>query len=261
MQATEYFEGLIANWLDGTAFPAVPGQLKIALSDTDPLDDGTGFSEIVGGSYARQNITFAAPTTNEVNGAVTTNTAVINFAGLPTTSATHIAIFDNAGTNMLFHGPLSAVRSVTVGDTISIGAGAVTLAFKGMFSKYLGEALIGWLRGTSMPTAPTQVRVELSRANPLRDASAFDPPAGANYEARALAFNTPTFSNGVGTTLTNAEALIFGPASGSWGSITHAALYHNNNNMLFYGPLAVPKTVSSGNGMGFALGTLSLLIR
>lgn len=261
MQATEYFEGLIAAWLDGTAFPTVPGQLKIALSDADPEDDGTGFSEISGGSYARQNISFAAPTTNESNGAVTTNTAVINFTGLPTTSATHIAIFDSAGTNMLFYGELSAVRAVTIGDTISIGAGAVALAMKGMMSKYLGEALIGWLRGTSMPTAPTEVRIELSRANPLRDASAFDPPSGGSYEAEVLAFGSPSFTNGVGTTLANAEPIIFGPATGNWGSITHAALYHNNNNMLFYGPLAVAKAVTSGNGMGFSLGTLSLLIR
>lgn len=261
MQATEYFEGLIAGWLDGDAFASVPGQLKIALSDADPEDDGTGFSEITGGSYARQNISFAAPTTNEVNGALTTNTAAINFTGLPSTSATHIAIFDNAGTNMLFYGELSAVRAVTIGDTISIGAGAITLAMKGMMSKYLGEALIGWLRGTTMPTAPTEVRVELSRANPLRDASAFDPPSGGSYEAEVLTFGALSFTNGVGTTLANAEAIIFGPATGNWGAISHAAIYHNNNSMLFYGPLAVTKTVTSGNGLGFAAGTLSLLIR
>jgi hypothetical protein len=261
MQATEYFEGLVANWLDGNAFPTVPGQLKLALSDANPEDDGTGFSEITGGSYARQNISFAAPTTNEANGAVTTNTAAINFAGLPTTTATHIAIFDSAGTNMLFYGELSAVRAVTIGDTISIGAGAISLAFKGMFSKYLGEALIGWLRGTSMPTAPTEVRAELSIADPLRDASGFTPPTGGSYEAEPIAFGTPSFTNGIGTTIANAEAIIFGPATGNWGSITHVALYHNNNNMLFYGPMAVPKTVNSGNGMGFSLGTLSLLIR
>jgi hypothetical protein len=235
--------------------------LKIALSDADPEDDGTGFSELTGGSYARQNISFSAPTTNEANGAVTTNTAAINFTGLATTTATHIAIFDSGGTNMLFYGELSAVRSVTTGDTISIGAGQIALAFKGMISKYLGEALIGWLRGTSMPTAPTEVRLELSRANPLRDASAFDPPTGNNYSPVAVAFGTPSFTNGVGTTIANAEAIIFDAASGSWGSITHGALYHNNNNMLFYGPLAAAKTVTSGNGLGFSIGTLSLLIR
>jgi hypothetical protein len=262
MKATEYMEGLLADWLSGEVFPAVPGTLKIALSETDPGDDGNGFDEVTGGSYARQNLTFAAPTTNESNGAATSNTAPIVFSGLPATTATHIAIFDNAGVNMLFYGTLSAARAVTVGDTISIPTAGITLAVKGMFSKYLGEAIVNWLRGTAFPTAPTQVTLELSRADPLRDGTGINTPAGGDgYVAQPMSFGGATFSNGVGTTIRNADAILYGPATASWGTLSHAAVYHNNGNMLLYGPLAVARTVPSGNGIGFAQNTLAVLLR
>ncbi|MFM7012597.1 MAG: hypothetical protein ACKO0Z_25240 [Betaproteobacteria bacterium] len=262
MQATEYLQGLITNWLNGDDFPSVPGQLKIALSEADPTDTGSGFDETTGGSYARQNITLTAPTTNEVNGAVSSNNAAIIFSGLPTVTATHIAIFNNAGSQMLFYGPLEAVRAVVSGDSISFPANSISVAFKGVISKYLGEAVMNWARGTSMPTAPTSVKMELSKANPLRDGTGIQLPSGSDgYLSQDLVFNVPVFASGTGTTITNAEPIIFGPASTTaWGSITYAAAYAGSN-MLFYGPLAATKTVAVGESIGFAAESLSLLVR
>ncbi len=262
MQATEYLEGLVADWLSGSAFPAVPGQLRLALSEANPGDDGAGFDEVTGGSYARQNITLTAPTTNEANGAVSSNTASIVFSGLPTTTATHVAIFDNAGTNMLLYGSLSAIRSVTAGDSISFAANVISVAFKGKYSKYLGEAIMNWLRGTSMPAAPASIKFELSTVDPLRDATGFTPPSGgAGYVAQTFEFDAPQFVNGTGTSIANVDPIIFGPATASWGVVSHAAVYSVGGDMLLYGPLAVPKTVGNGEGMGFSAGSLSLLIR
>lgn len=262
MNASDYLQGLIANWINGDAFPAVPGQLKIALSETNPNDDGSGFDETVGGTYARQNITLTAPVTNEANGAVSSNNASIVFSGLPAVTATHVAIFNNTGTNMLFYGPLSAVRAVALGDSISIPVNAVNIALKGKFSQYLGEAVLNWLRGTSMPAAPTEIKLELSTADPLRSGAGLAAPSGSNgYVSQAFEFDVPSFLSGTGTTFANVSPIIFGPANTlSWGAISHAAVF-SGANMLIYGPLSTPKSVAVGEGIGFGSGSLSLTIR
>jgi len=262
MNASDYLQGLIANWINGDAFPTVPGQLKIALSEADPNDDGSGFDETTGGSYARQNITLTAPVTNEATGAVSSNNAAIVFSGLSAVTATHIAIFNNAGSQMLFYGPLSAVRTVTTGDSISIAVNAISIAFKGKYSKYLGEAVMNWCRGTTMPTAPTAITLELSTADPKRDGLSLAAPSGSNgYLAQEFEFDVPNFVSGTGTTITNVEPIIFGPAhTVSWGAISHAAIY-SGVNMLIYGPLSTPKNVAIGEGIGFGAGSLSLVVR
>ncbi len=262
MNASDYLQGLIANWLNGDAFPAVPGQLKIALSEANPNDDGSGFDETTGGSYARQNFTLTAPVTNEANGAASSNNAAIVFSGLPAVTATHIAIFNNAGTQMLFYGPLSAVRAVTLGDSISIPVNAVNVAFKGKFSKYLGEAIMNWCRGTSMPTAPTTLTLDLSTTDPQRDGLGISVPSGSNgYLSQTFTFDVPNFVSGTGTTVSNVDPIIFGPANtATWGSVSHAAIF-SGSNMLIYGPLSVPKNVAVGEGIGFGSGSLSLVIR
>jgi len=262
MNMSEYLQGIVADWVSGAAFPSVPGQLKIALSEANPVDDGSGFDEVVGGTYARQDITFTAPVTNEANGAVSTNTAAIAFTGLSTTTATHVAIFDNAGTNMLWFGPLSAVRAVTAGDTISIPANAVTLALKGRMSKYLGEAIINWHRGTAMPTAPVSLVVDLSRADPLRDNSGINKPsAGDAYVAQTIEFTTPSFVSGTGTTISNIDPIVYPDSTATWGLLTHCAVYTIGGNLLFYGALSSSKSNGLGEGIGFAAGSLSIVLR
>lgn len=262
MQATDYLQDLIAEWLGGVNFPTVPGQLKIALSEADPTDNGSGFDETTGGSYARQNITFTLPVTNEANGAASSNNAAIVFSGLPAVTATHIAIFDNAGTNMLLYAPLSAVRTVISGDSISFPVNSIELAFKGKMSKYLGEAVTNWLRGTSMPSAPASIKLELSTTNPQRDGMSISTPSGSdNYASQEFTYTAPVFTPGSGTNIKNAEPIVFGPAvTNSWGTITHAAVYAGSN-MLIYGPLAAPKSVAVGEGIGFGAESMSLVIR
>lgn len=59
---------------------------------------------------------------------------------------------------------------------------------------------------------------------------------------------------------TNATAIVFGPASGSWGTVTHWALYDASTagNMLCHGALAESRTVVSGDSPKFSAGTLSI---
>ena len=122
---TDYLEdNLLNHVLRNTAFTS-PTTVYVALFTTATNDAGGG-TEVAGGSYARQAITFSVPT-----GGVTSNTAIVTF---PTASAgwgtiTHFAIFDAvSGGNMLYHGALAASRTVQAGDTFRFPVSNVTVA-------------------------------------------------------------------------------------------------------------------------------------
>ncbi len=48
-----YLEDQVLNWVKGTTFVAPTTNVYVALFTTAPADDGTGYVEVSGGSYAR----------------------------------------------------------------------------------------------------------------------------------------------------------------------------------------------------------------
>ena len=124
---SNYLENALINGtLRATSYTA-PTTVYVALYTSDPTDADTG-TEVSGGSYARQSVTFAAPS----NG-VSTNSADITF---PTATAaqgtvTHIGIRDALTSgNLLYHTPLDASKTIDLGDIFKITTGnlSVTLA-------------------------------------------------------------------------------------------------------------------------------------
>lgn len=97
-----------------------PATLFVSLHTADP--GATGASELSGGSYARQAITFGAP-----SGGTSSNTNVLNFAGLPAATITHFALWD-ASTAGTFHqsGALNSSQTVSAGNTLQFPAGQVS---------------------------------------------------------------------------------------------------------------------------------------
>jgi hypothetical protein len=126
-EMSNYLENALINaTLRNTAFTS-PTVVYLALYTTDPTDADTG-TEVSGGSYARQSITFGAPS----NG-VSTNSAAIEFPQATGSwgTITHVAIRDALTTgNMLYHTPLDASKTIASGDIfrIAIGSLSVTLA-------------------------------------------------------------------------------------------------------------------------------------
>jgi hypothetical protein len=126
-EMSNYLENALINvTLRATAYTA-PTTVYLALYTTDPTDADTG-TECSGTSYARQSITFGAPS----NG-VSTNSAVIEFpqAGGAWGTITHIGIRDALTVgNLLYHSPLDASKTIATGDVfrIAIGSLSVTLA-------------------------------------------------------------------------------------------------------------------------------------
>lgn len=126
-QMSNYLENALINaTLRATTFTA-PATVYLALYTTDPTDADTG-TEVSGGSYARQSITFGSPS----NG-VSTNSADITF---PTATGSwgtvaYVGIRDASTTgNLLYHAPLTTSKAIDTGDIFKVTTGnlSVTLA-------------------------------------------------------------------------------------------------------------------------------------
>ena len=126
-EMSNYLENALINaTLRNTSYTS-PSVVYLGLYTSDPTDADTG-TEVSGGSYVRQAITFGAPS----NG-VTTNTAAIEFPQATANWGTvgWIGIEDAlTGGNLLYHSPLNASKTIQTGDIfkVAIGSLSVTLA-------------------------------------------------------------------------------------------------------------------------------------
>jgi hypothetical protein len=126
-EMSNYLENALINaTLRNTSYTS-PSSSYLALYTSDPTDADTG-TEVSGTSYARQAITFGAPS----NG-VSTNSAAIEFpqAGGSWGTVTHVGIRDaSTSGNLLFHTALDASKTIATGDVfrVAIGSLSVTLA-------------------------------------------------------------------------------------------------------------------------------------
>lgn len=127
-------------------------------------------------------------------------------------------------------------------------------------SDYAEKKVLDHLIGKTALAMPTAY-LALSTANPLDAGSGIAEPVGNGYTRKATAGSDWNAAAGAspGTT-TNATALSFPQATGSWGIITHFAIFDalSGGNMIWYGPLTAAKAVASGDTLSFAAGQISL---
>ena len=126
-EMSNYLENALINaTLRNTTYTS-PSTVYVALFTSDPTDANTG-TEVSGTSYARQAITFGAPS----NGA-STNSAAIEFpqAGGSWGTVAYVGIRDaSTAGNLLYHTPLDTSKAIANGDIFKITATnlSVTLA-------------------------------------------------------------------------------------------------------------------------------------
>lgn len=118
---SDYLENkILDHMLRNQAFTP-PTTVYLALFTSDPGDDASG-TEVSGGSYAREAITFGSA----ASGGQISNTADITFTTATASwgTVTHVGIFDAATVgNLLWHGALSASKTVGDGDTFKVNTG------------------------------------------------------------------------------------------------------------------------------------------
>lgn len=98
----------------------------LALYTATPTISGGG-TEVTGGSYARQAITFGTITAGAMS-----NTTALTFSGLPNATVTHYGILNasTSGTLKVF-GSLNSSAVVISGDQIQFPIGSITINLSG----------------------------------------------------------------------------------------------------------------------------------
>ena len=123
-EMSNYLENALINaTLRNTSYTS-PSTVYVGLFTTDPTDAGTG-TEVAGGSYARQSVTFAAPS----NGVSASNAAVeFPQATASWGTITHIGILDALTSgNLLYHTALDVSKTIDNGDIFKIASGSLTV--------------------------------------------------------------------------------------------------------------------------------------
>lgn len=129
-------------------------------------------------------------------------------------------------------------------------------------STTLHADILAWIKGTAMPTAPSALRLGLLTAAPHADGTGVTEPNGANGYARQPVILGPVSVNSGISSVSNTNAIVFGPATSAWPTVTHAAVFNlDDGEMLWFGPLPASRTAPSGDSISFGAGALQLRIK
>jgi hypothetical protein len=123
---SDYAEKLLLDFLMTTGSATRPTNWYVALYTAAPSDSGGG-TEVSAGAYTRQSVTFDAASSP---GGTTSNSNEVSFtaSGGDYGTVTHMGIFDAASSgNLLWHGALTASKTVADGDTLTFAVGNIDL--------------------------------------------------------------------------------------------------------------------------------------
>ena len=124
---SDYAEKLLLDWSMTTGSATRPTAWYVALYTSAPSDSGGG-TEVSTGGYARQTVTFGAAATP---GGTTDNTTTVTFtaSGDNWGTVSHIGLFDaSTSGNLLWHGAMTAPKTVNDGDTLEFSVGNIDLS-------------------------------------------------------------------------------------------------------------------------------------
>lgn len=121
--ASNHAETLALTWLLTNGTATRPTAWYVGLHTADVTDAGSG-TEVSGGSYAREAVTFSVTDDTASNtSTITFTTATANWGTI-----SHIGIWDaSSGGNLLFHGAVTASKTIETGDSFQITSGSLTI--------------------------------------------------------------------------------------------------------------------------------------
>jgi hypothetical protein len=123
------------------------------------------------------------------------------------------------------------------------------------FTNDLETRVLQWALTNGSPTRPTAWWIGLFTAAPG------EAGGGTEISGSAYARETVTFTVS-GDTATNNAAIEWDAATGSWGTITHIAVFdaETSGNMLVYAALTASKTIASGDILRIPSGDLDITL-
>jgi hypothetical protein len=131
MAKTHFLSDAILNEVLRNVEYAQPATVYVALF-TSATDKNGGGTEVSGGGYARQPVTFGAPGAG-VDGRKVANSAEVAFpvATASWGTITHVAIMDAATAgNMLYQGAMEASKTIGVNDQLKFAVGDLSVEEK-----------------------------------------------------------------------------------------------------------------------------------
>lgn len=121
------------------------------------------------------------------------------------------------------------------------------------FSLNARNKILDHAHGKASWTMPT-LYIGLSTTTPNGTDGNVTEPVGNNY-AR-VATSAATWGSAASGAITNAQAITFNQASGSWGTVTHLVAYDasSGGNLVLWDDLTTSKTIDSGDTPSIAVG-------
>jgi hypothetical protein len=121
-------------------------------------------------------------------------------------------------------------------------------------SAYLQERIVAYVLGIDLPPPPGALTIALSATSPGEGGYAMlEPPESSGYARQTLTFAAPIATEGAGVSIFNTAPVVFGPVTSSqWSTLSYAAIFDSDGNLLFHGELNVPRSAPAGDSISFA---------
>ena len=123
-------------------------------------------------------------------------------------------------------------------------------------SDWFEQETLDWQWTTSSVTRPTGWYVALHTSAPSDASGATGELSGSGYSRQAATLSRSA------STVTNASDITFGPATGSWGSVTHFSIWSasSGGNFLAWNSLSSARSVGSGDSAKFSASALTITL-
>lgn len=225
MYATNYFEEIMLNLPRGIS-AAAPTTIYLALFLNDPGDPGGG-TEVLYSGYARQPISFSSPAPSG-NGHSMQNSEALTYAeaAVSVGNVSHVGVMDSlTGGNMYLYGQLEEPLAIAAGIAPVVRAGTIKWTWSGKMANAYKIKCMNILRGISCVGFTPYLA--LCNGNPEDGGAEF---SGNAYERAAIAFAAPSQQAGGACLITNSARIESPVATGTWGQLTHIAIYDSQSN-------------------------------
>lgn len=225
MLATDFFETSILNLARGISITA-PQTMYLALFLNNPSDAGGG-TEVDYTGYARMPITFSvpAPVTQGI-GIENADTITFAKATQDVGDVTHVGVLDSAtGGNMYVYNALSEPLKVQTNIAPVVRAGSLKWYSTGKMSNAYKTKELNILRG--IDCAGFTPYLALYNGSPESGGAEF---SGNAYERMAVEFSAPGETSSGASIISNATEIMSATATGTWGNLTHVAIYDAASN-------------------------------
>lgn len=126
------------------------------------------------------------------------------------------------------------------------------------FSNYLENEILDWVNGNAFPTQPSATFVQLFNGSPTEDGLG----GTALYTRVSVPAGGWTTTTGATATITNTSPIIMNASAATTAYCDSFGVFDasTSGNLLFYGALATPKTISIGDEIRFNASSLTIRV-